>query len=259
MRKNESSPGFGVVKSTKRFITGILIGCLATVLMVKSTGCTSDQLATAQQDLTALQVQKTATQQAVADAQSALALARQQLKDARAVAATQPSNKDALAAVDAIQKSVAAAQSTVSKVTAISTQLDVALQTGQSLVTALQTQQAPNVAPLSALGPYGTLAGVIISLGFGVYQYVSKQKPLQTLNTQTALLTHLQDATGTNSHVAAVASAVSTINQAANAAQIVSEAPATLAISPTPILAPAITINSPKVAQAPAIPALTTS
>jgi hypothetical protein len=177
-------------------------------------GCTAPQLQQAQTTLSQLQATATATQVQLDATKAQLA-----------AASTQPSTPETQKTISALTTEVARLQSALPQVLA-------GVQQAQNLVTAMQTNTAPNLSPLSAFGPYGTLAGLIISIGWGVYQAVKNGPAL-------AAIKHLQTLTATSTPTAAVSSASQSV-------AVTGIIPPNTTVVPAPAPIPVPLVVSPK-------------
>ena len=182
--------------------TYMLVLALAAAILcgLSLAGCTSDQLGQAQTAVTQLRAGYAATTQQVAELQGELQTASGQLAQAKAAAATQPAGTQAAAAIGAVQAKVDQVSAAITAAQSKETQILAGINAAQQLITAMQTGSTPNFSGLGAFGSYGALAGLVLSLGFSVYQSVKNGPAL-------AAIQHVQQVTGTDSPTAAASAA----------------------------------------------------
>lgn len=182
--------------------------------------------------------------EAVADAQAAmvatqgqLAVLRGQLADTerqlsaeKEVLSTRPADKQAEVASAALAKAASDAQVKIDKGTKLISDLEAAVAPVQAVLTQIQNNQGTAVpsstfAPLSALGPYGTLAAILIPVGLSIFQSVQKSNLQKKLAGAEPILEHLTDITGEDNPV----SALNSITAQASAAGVNLNAPPKMA------------------------------
>lgn len=160
-------------------------------------GCTADQIQAAQQQSSQLQTQVATAQQQLADLQKQIAAEKARLT-------TQPATTQAVEQLAKDEQKAKQISDWLDKAKPVIDQLNAA-------ATAVANGQSPNFTGLGAFGPYG-LAGLLLSVGYGVYTTVQKQKQAgvinsqaQTIAAQQPVIDHIQEITGTSNPVSAAA------------------------------------------------------
>ncbi|MDE2106980.1 MAG: hypothetical protein KGL39_57765, partial [Patescibacteria group bacterium] len=156
---------------TERTILALLvIGAVAICV----NGCSQlDQqtaVANAQKTLAATTQAVDQAQQAITDFQKQIAHEQQLIRDEQAVLTTQPSDPTATKALAATEAALEASQKALGQATDYVTKAKPAIDSLNAALAAIQNGQTPNFAPLGALGPYGTIAAVVLTLGYGAWQ-----------------------------------------------------------------------------------------
>jgi hypothetical protein len=132
-------------------------------------GCSDQQIAKYQQELNTAQV-------AIDTAHNATTQASAVVDQAEAVVATQPSNTEA-------QKVLASARDALARVQQVEAQAQSALTLANQVGDAVSGKSSTvDVSPLSAFGPYGTLAGYVILGGLAFYKEIKNSGLIDQLH-----------------------------------------------------------------------------
>lgn len=188
----------------RTFLISALVAFCVTCAVAVLPGCTAKQLTQYTQDL---QVAQTA----VTVAQSATTQAAAVVEQVEAVAATQPT--------PAAEQAVVSARAALATANTILAQAQAALDLAKQIGAAIKTGSTVDATGLSAFGPYGVIAGLVITGGLAFY------KDLQN----SGLLAKLETA---NSQVATHAVTIATLQA--------TPTPAPAAPMPVPVADPAI-------------------
>ncbi len=146
----------------------------------------------------------------IAIAQGQLAALKVQLAAQQAVLTTQPANAGALKAENQIQSQISQVQSWILKAQPVVDGLQKAINTPAG--------QAPDTSFLAAFGPWGALAGILASFGYGAYQQYQKGKAQEVASNSAKqvdaikpAMDHIQEVTQTTTPVAAAAAVSSSV------------------------------------------------
>lgn len=193
----------------------VLVACAAFAISTTG-GCATaaDQSAiqSAATNLSALSGGITAAQTAVRDLQSQIAAQQTVIQNEHRVLATQPADATANKVLADTETAVVKTQTALDSVNAWLVKAKPVVDAAATAAATIQSGGTPNFGVLSAFGPYGMLAGMAATLGWGAYQNWQKNKGTATISTQAQQLAaqqpvidHIQTATGTTNPVSAVA------------------------------------------------------
>jgi hypothetical protein len=167
-------------------------------------GCTPEQRANVaaryQSDLDKAKITYAATTQATAQADAVV-------KDAQAYVDTLPAGtaKDKAAAV------LAKAEEGLTQARKVEDEASAVLVTAQNLATSISSGAPLDTSPLAVFGPYGALAGLVITTAWGIYNQLDKSGLLAKLEGKQKELDQHKDAlaavAGTTNPIAALAPA----------------------------------------------------
>lgn len=185
----------------------LIVSCVCLAFL--SYGCASAEF---QADVAKAQTALVQAQQIASQAQAAATalqaeITQQQviIAQQKAVLATQPSDPSANKALEIAETAMVNSQTELTKTNSVlNTAAPIIKQLSDGL-TAIQNGQNPNFSGLGAFGPYGAIAGIALSLGWGVFSQINKNKVAGQLAAVQPAVDHLQDVTGTDNPTAAVA------------------------------------------------------
>lgn len=209
-----------------------LLAFILLSLLFLGGGCGQDQLQLAAQQATVLQQNIATAQQELKDLQAKIAAEKE-------VLTTQPATTQAVAQLNKDEEKAKQISDWLDKARPVVDQLAQA-------ANAVANGQQPNFTGLSAFGAYGTLAALVLSVGWGAWQTYTKQQQAKVVNTQAQtiaaqqpVIDHIQEITGTSNPVSAAAALTSpAVPVAPEAGVSPPPAPASFVTPPVP--------NSPK-------------
>lgn len=153
-------------------VAGLVLA--AVILVAVASGCTAQQVQTYKADVGKAQQTYAATTQATAKAVEVE-------KEAAAVVAEIPSG----AAHDQAEAALAKAEAALAKAQEVEKEAGAVLDSAQQVGVAL-SGGSPDFSGLAALGTYGSLAGMILTAGFGIYRGVQNSGLLSKLEASQA-------------------------------------------------------------------------